>query len=282
MQQWANLRDAPGPAPGGRCPPGRPARPLKEVEGKWKTIQERFDSPDGERHTAACTAGPGRRGDCGLAVSFPTRPGPPCGLDHRLARGRGVPRLMPTAIVAAARRGVRFDLEDIPDTAARPPCTRFGDGGVIGHGCPRADLGLFAAHPGRAMAGAGVAQSTPSSDSHTHRRSSLEAWLFNPAVRVVAPPRHDQQGSRVRLSARAQPRCVPEKGPENLCRGALSQPARCARFWALRVQTRSSTRGNRPTSCGLPVPRRQLRLEPTPPQYLPECDRGPDVDESCR
>lgn len=127
MQQWANLRDA----------RGRhlvdvvrldDRRPLKEVEREMETIQERFDRLMGERHTAGLTAGltAGRaEGEIvGLLVSF-RRALADSGLDHQLAAAVEVHA---DRIVAAARRGVRFDLEDIPDAARLMAAIRDGGG----------------------------------------------------------------------------------------------------------------------------------------------------------
>ena len=123
MQQWANRRDA----------RGRhlvdvvrldDRRPLKEVEREMETIQERFDRLMGERHTAGLTAGRAEGEIVGLLVSF-RRALADSGLDHRLAAAVEVHA---DRIVAAARRGVRFDLEDIPDAARLMAAIRDGGG----------------------------------------------------------------------------------------------------------------------------------------------------------
>ncbi|MCY4521942.1 MAG: hypothetical protein OXC13_14345 [Caldilineaceae bacterium] len=119
MQQWANLRDARG-----RCLVDvvrlDDRRPLKEVEREMETIQERFDRLMGERHTAGLTEGE----IVGLLVSF-RRALADSGLDPRLA---AAVEAHADRIVAAARRGVRFDLEDIPDAARLMAAIRDGGG----------------------------------------------------------------------------------------------------------------------------------------------------------
>ena len=100
-------------------------RPLKEVEREMETIQERFNRLMDERHAAGLTAGraeglvtgraEGRAAGkiAGLLVSF-RRALADSGLDPRLAEAV---EAHADRIVEAARRGVRFDLDDIPDAA---------------------------------------------------------------------------------------------------------------------------------------------------------------------
>ena len=119
MQQWANLRDARGRrlVDVVRLDDGRP---LKEVEREMETIQERFDRLMGERHTAGRAEGE----IMGLLVSF-RRALADSGLDPRLA---AAVEAHADRIVEAARRGVRFDLEDIPDAARLMAAIRDGGG----------------------------------------------------------------------------------------------------------------------------------------------------------
>ena len=120
MQQWANLRDV----------RGRRLvdvvrlddhRSLKEVEREMETIQERFDRLLAEKHTEGRAEGRAEGHTEGLAegeikgvlVSF-RRTLTNSGLDHRLV---AEVQAHADRIVEAARRGVRFDLDDIPDGA---------------------------------------------------------------------------------------------------------------------------------------------------------------------
>ena len=139
MRQWINLRDARGRR---LVDVDRldDRRPLKEVEREMETIQERFNRLMDERHTAGLTAGraegltagraegltAGRaEGEIvGVLVSF-RRALADSGLDPRLAAEVEVHA---DRIVEAARRGVRFDLDDIPDAARFITAIRDGGG----------------------------------------------------------------------------------------------------------------------------------------------------------
>ena len=131
MRQWINLRDARGRR---LVDVDRldDRRPLKEVEREMETIQERFDRLMDERHTAGLTAGraegltAGRaEGEIvGVLVSF-RRALVDSGLDPRLA---AEVEAHADRIVEAARRGVRFDLDDIPDAARLLAAIRDGGG----------------------------------------------------------------------------------------------------------------------------------------------------------
>ena len=131
MGQWDNLRDA----------QGRrlvdvvrldDRRPLKEVEREMETIQERFNRLMDKRHAEGLTEGQieGRAAGRaegqieGVLVSF-RRTLADSGLDHRLA---AEVEAHADRIVEAARRGVRFDLEDIPDAARLIAAIRDGGG----------------------------------------------------------------------------------------------------------------------------------------------------------
>ena len=112
MQQWANLRDA----------QGRylvnivrldDHRPLNEVEREMETIQERFDRLLAEQHTEGHIEGLAEGEIKGVLVSF-RRALVDSGLDPRLV---AEVEAHADRIVEAARRGVRFDLDDIPDGA---------------------------------------------------------------------------------------------------------------------------------------------------------------------
>ena len=139
MRQWINLRDARGRrlVDVDRLDDGRP---LKEVEREMETIQERFNRLMDERHTAGLTAGraegltAGRAegltaglaaGEIvGVLVSF-RRALADSGLDPRLA---AEVEAHADRIVEAAQRGVRFDLDDIPDAARLMAAIRDGGG----------------------------------------------------------------------------------------------------------------------------------------------------------
>ncbi|MDE0670341.1 MAG: hypothetical protein OXH72_01160, partial [Caldilineaceae bacterium] len=103
-------------------------RPLKEVEREMETIQERFNRLMDERHTAGLTAGRAEglaAGEIvGVLVSF-RRALADSGLDPRLA---AEVEAHADRIVEAARRGVRFDLDDIPDAARLMAAIRDGGG----------------------------------------------------------------------------------------------------------------------------------------------------------
>ena len=127
MRQWVNLRDA----------RGRRLvdvvrlddhRPLKEVEREMETIQERFNRLMDERHTAGraegLTAGLAAGEIVGVLVSF-RRALADSGLAPRLA---AEVETHADRIVEAARRGVRFDLDDIPDAARLMAALRDGGG----------------------------------------------------------------------------------------------------------------------------------------------------------
>ena len=119
MRQWINLRDARGRR---LVDVDRldDRRPLKEVEREMETIQERFDRLMDERHTAGLAAGE----IVGVLVSF-RRALADSGLDPRLA---AEVEAHANRIVEAARRGVRFDLDDIPDAARLLAAIRDGGG----------------------------------------------------------------------------------------------------------------------------------------------------------
>ncbi len=119
MRQWANLRDTRGRR---LVEVGRldDIRSLKEVEREMETIQERFNRLMDERHTAGRTEGQVE----GVLVSF-RRTLADSGLDPRLA---AEVEAHADRIVEAARRGVRFDLDDIPDAARLMAAIRDGGG----------------------------------------------------------------------------------------------------------------------------------------------------------
>ena len=143
MRQWINLRDARGRR---LVDVDRldDRRPLKEVEREMETIQERFNRLMDERHTAGLAEGltagraegltAGRAEGLaagrvegqveGLLVSF-RRTLADSGLDHRLVADMAAHA---DRIVEAARRGVRFDLDDIPDAARLMAAIRDGGG----------------------------------------------------------------------------------------------------------------------------------------------------------
>ena len=122
MRQWINLRDARGRR---LVDVDRldNLRPLKEVEREIETIQERFNRLMDERHTAGLTTGLAAGEIVGVLVNF-RRALADSGLDHRLA---AEVEAHADRIVEAARRGVRFDLDDIPDAAR--PMAAIRDGG---------------------------------------------------------------------------------------------------------------------------------------------------------
>ena len=119
MRQWINLRDARGRR---LVDVDRldDRRPLKEVEREMETIQERFNRLMDERHTAGRAEGE----IVGVLVSF-RRALADSGLDPRLA---AEVEAHADRIVEAARRGVRFDLDDIPDAARLLAAIRDGGG----------------------------------------------------------------------------------------------------------------------------------------------------------
>ncbi|MXZ23484.1 MAG: Rpn family recombination-promoting nuclease/putative transposase [Caldilineaceae bacterium SB0665_bin_21] len=123
MRQWINLRDARGRrlVDVDRLDDGRP---LKEVEREMETIQERFNRLMDERHTAGLTAGRAEGEIVGVLVSF-RRALADSGLDPRLA---AEVEAHADRIVEAARRGIRFDLDDIPDAARLMAVIRDGGG----------------------------------------------------------------------------------------------------------------------------------------------------------
>ena len=110
--------------------------PLKEVEREMETIQERFNRLMAERHTAGraegltagraegLTAGRAEGEIVGVLVSF-RRALADSGLDSRLA---AEVEAHADRIVEAVRRGVRFDLDDIPDAARLMAAIRDGGG----------------------------------------------------------------------------------------------------------------------------------------------------------
>ncbi|MYD91050.1 MAG: hypothetical protein F4Y08_12070 [Caldilineaceae bacterium SB0662_bin_9] len=102
--------------------------PLKEVEREMETIQERCNRLMDERYTAGLAEGlaEGRTAGkiAGLLVSF-RRALTDSGLDPRLAEAV---EAHADRIVEAARRGVRFDLDDIPDAAPLIAAIRDGGG----------------------------------------------------------------------------------------------------------------------------------------------------------
>ena len=99
-------------------------RPLKEVEREMETIQERFNRLMDERYTAGLAEGRTAGKIAGLLVSF-RRALADSGLDPRLAEAV---EAHADRIVEAARRGVRFDLDDIPDAAPLIAAIRDGGG----------------------------------------------------------------------------------------------------------------------------------------------------------
>ena len=145
MRQWINLRDARG-------------RRLVD-----------------ERHTAGLAEGLAAGEIVGVLVSF-RRALANSGLDHRLA---AEVEAYADRIVEAVRRGVRFDLDDIPDAARLMAAIR--DGGGPAQGVRRADLGPAATHPGRGC-GAGVAPGQPDARTEDRGRS--------PQFRAPDGPQH--------------------------------------------------------------------------------------------
>ena len=123
MRQWANLRDARGRR---LVEVGHldDIRSLKEVEKEMETIQERFNRLMDERHTAGRTEGLAAGQVEGVLVSF-RRTLADSGLAPRLA---AEVEAHADRIVEAARRGVRFDLDDIPDAARLMAAIRDGGG----------------------------------------------------------------------------------------------------------------------------------------------------------
>ncbi len=123
MRQWINLRDARGRrlVDVDRLDDGRP---LKEVEREMETIQERFNRLMDERHTAGRAEGLAAGEIVGVLVSF-RRALADSGLAPRLA---AEVETHADRIVEAARRGVRFDLDDIPDAARLMAAIQDGGG----------------------------------------------------------------------------------------------------------------------------------------------------------
>ena len=115
MRQWAGIRDARGRylVEAARLDD---SRPLKEVEREMETIQERFNRLMDERHTEGRTEG--------LLISF-RRALADSGLDRRLAADV---EAHADRMVEAARRGIRFDPDDIPDGARLLAAIRDGGG----------------------------------------------------------------------------------------------------------------------------------------------------------
>ncbi len=131
MRSRSSPSPTPSPTPGRHlvevdCLDDR--RPFKKVEREMETIQERFNRLMDERYTAGLAEGlaEGRTAGkiAGLLVSF-RRGLADSGLDPRLAEAV---EAHTDRIVEAARRGVRFDLDDIPDAAPLIAAIRDGGG----------------------------------------------------------------------------------------------------------------------------------------------------------
>ena len=139
MRSRSSPSPTPSPTPGRHlvevdCLDDR--RPFKKVEREMETIQERFNRLMDERYTAGLAEGlaagraeglaEGRTAGkiAGLLVSF-RRALADSGLDPRLAEAV---EAHADRIVEAARRGVRFDLDDIPDAAPLMAAIRDGGG----------------------------------------------------------------------------------------------------------------------------------------------------------
>ena len=110
MWQWNRVRDERGRV---RPDAGQPddSRPLSEVAREMETVQERFFRQIAEQRAKGRAEGRVVGQVMGMLLSF-RRALNASGLDPRLAREveAHVDR-----VVAAAWRGVRFDLDDIPD-----------------------------------------------------------------------------------------------------------------------------------------------------------------------
>ena len=112
MRQWDRLRDKQG-----RLLPDAgqldDSRPLNEVVREMETVQERFFRQMAERRAEGRAEGRTEGQVVGMLLSF-QRTLAASGLDARLARDieTHVDR-----VVEAVRRGVRFDLDEVPDGA---------------------------------------------------------------------------------------------------------------------------------------------------------------------
>lgn len=123
MRQWDRLRDEQGKILLDASQLDD-SRPLNEVVREMETVQERFFRQMAERRAEGRVEGQAEGQVVGMLLSF-RRTLAASGLDARLARDI---EAHVNRVVEAARRGVRFDLDEVPDGARLLLAIRDGGG----------------------------------------------------------------------------------------------------------------------------------------------------------